>query len=104
MQTLVPKAAKGVVMNDDAGEDEEGGKGGGGGSKAATVEMANVYIRGLQMKEREMQIELEGLRREREELVRRLAEREEGGKDVVAAGGGKEAVEGEGKDEKGEGL
>lgn len=94
MQTLVPKASKGGLIKDDA-EGEDSGKGGGGGSKAATVEMANLYIRGLQAREREMQIELEGLRREKEELVRRLAEKEGVGGTTSADGEGEEGIKGQ---------
>ena len=89
MLGLLPKLSPGsqpTKMEDDEDEeDEEGGKGrkggkGGGNSKAATVEHAILYIRGMQEKEagwvrerEEKDREVEALRKRLDALERRLS-------------------------------
>lgn len=94
MQSLVPKPspATKAAMKDaeasnegstpDGAEDDKDGEGGGkeesaaksSNSKAATVELANEYIKRMQKDFAERDAEMDSLRRENEVLRKRLAE------------------------------
>lgn len=86
MQSLIPKQTQKAIKDSnsddspeavdaDSKESKEDASIKSNSSKAATVESANVYIREMQRQERELIAELTQLRKEREEMGRKLAER-----------------------------